>query len=151
MPWLHHMLHSLIYISSADPPLSDTALDTLLRHAEQNNKQLGITGFLCSNQGVYCQYLEGLSIAVQSLMMLIKADRRHKVNKVLNLGDLEQRQFPNWSMRRIRLADFARNQDEIDLETVLSRGFLAAVSDQALAEQVRKIIHHIALRDAAQR
>jgi hypothetical protein len=143
------MLHSLIYISSANPPLSDAALETLLHHAAQNNQQLGITGFLCSNQGVYFQYLEGSSVGMQSLMTRIKADPRHRVNKVLDLGELEQRNFPDWCMRRIRIADFAKNQAEIDLETVLNRGFLAAVSDQVLAGQVHRIIRHIVQRDAA--
>ena len=48
----------LTYISRAVGTLHEGELDLLLREARATNKELGVTGLLCSGRGYYLQALK---------------------------------------------------------------------------------------------
>jgi hypothetical protein len=74
------------------------ALSTLLQQCRDNNRKLGITGMLLYQKETIMQMLEGEKKDVLDLYDTIKKDQRHTgVHTVLE-GDIEKRNFENWSM-----------------------------------------------------
>ena len=91
-------MYYLIYVSSASFPMSSDDLLFLLEQSREKNRRLGITGMLVYKDGCFIQMLEGDKQVVSELFETIKKDRRHKdVTKVIT-GDIQQRNFENWSM-----------------------------------------------------
>lgn len=89
---------SITYISSAAQLLSESELIALLRHIRPINERLGITGMLLYRDGNIIQTIEGPNEAVQQAFDKIQKDGRHKDVFVLLKEEINQRQFPNWSM-----------------------------------------------------
>ncbi len=88
----------LTYASTATRDLSKSDLNELLAQCRKNNAELGITGMLLYKDGNFMQVLEGEESAVRSLYAKIGRDPRHKGEILLQQGNLEERQFPGWSM-----------------------------------------------------
>lgn len=91
-------MYYLIYVSSANFPMSSDDLLFLLEQSREKNRRLGITGMLVYKDGCFLQMLEGDKEVVLELFETIKKDPRHKdVIKVIT-GHIQQRNFENWSM-----------------------------------------------------
>ena len=88
----------MIYVSSSTAPLSSDDLMALLEGARKHNASQGITGMLLYKEGNFMQALEGEEGVVRPLFERIQRDPRHSGVVVLLEGELEQRQFPDWSM-----------------------------------------------------
>ena len=88
----------LIYVSSATRNLSSEELLEILRVSRRNNVENEITGMLLYKEGNFMQVLEGPKETVQQLHDKIELDARHKQMITLLSGQIEERQFPNWSM-----------------------------------------------------
>lgn len=89
---------SVIYISSAKSDFSDADLAALLKQSREKNARLDITGMLLYKNGNIIQVLEGPDDAVHQLIKTIQADdRQHGVIQLLE-RQIEQRQFPDWTM-----------------------------------------------------
>ncbi len=91
------MFH-LVYVSSAVSPFSDQELDELLAISRTNNTKCGVTGMLLYLEGNFIQALEGEKDAVMATNLRIAKDPRHRGVLVLLQGDIEKRDFPDWSM-----------------------------------------------------
>ena len=89
---------SLVYVSCATKPFSSTELVTLLQGSRNHNARHGITGVLVYKAGNFMQAIEGEDSAVNALYDKIKRDRRHKSIFALLKNQIEERQFPEWSM-----------------------------------------------------
>ena len=89
---------SLVYISSAKGEFSAADLVALLEQSRENNARLGITGMLLYKDGNFMQVLEGPDDVVRQLVKTIAADDRHHGIIQLLEWQIEQRQFPDWTM-----------------------------------------------------
>lgn len=104
-------LHFLIYISTAVEPMSQAALDALLKQAHAYNRPVGITGCLIYQDGYFMQMLEGKREAVFDLMNKVKNDPRHTDVRTIVEGKAPRRVFVDWSMA---LRDLKPGADEPD-------------------------------------
>lgn len=71
----------------------------LLYTARRRNALLGLTGCLHHEEGLFCQWLEGPLIPLQSVRRAIDADRRHTSIVHIASGPLPVREFERWQMR----------------------------------------------------
>ncbi len=86
-----------IYVSHSTAPLP-LELKEILAVSRKNNPLLGISGAMCFIDGVYLQFLEGESVAVDALYRKIETDPRHTNVKMLVHEQIDQREYPKWSM-----------------------------------------------------
>jgi Sensors of blue-light using FAD len=77
----------------------ELVLAGILSTARRNNARDGITGALICREDLFVQLLEGPSDAVTSAFSRILNDDRHVDVTTLLTGDIEDRLFPQWSMR----------------------------------------------------
>ncbi|HEA30924.1 hypothetical protein LCGC14_2889660 [marine sediment metagenome] len=72
------VLHTICYISKANPSLSEDEIQLLFEQVNQCNQVLGITGFLTYSFGRFFQVLEGNPKHILPLFEnKIKEDQRH--------------------------------------------------------------------------
>lgn len=93
-----HLL-SIVYVSTATIPFSSDELSELLNRSRRNNLLTDLTGVLLHREGRFLQVLEGPEDLIRGRMALISADPRHSDVEVLLEETIEQRRFPQWSMR----------------------------------------------------
>lgn len=91
-------MFQVIYVSSARGALRTTELLDILGKSRSNNTSLGITGLLLHRDGNFMQMLEGERTAVEALFDKISKDPRHGGVITLFRGNVETREFPDWSM-----------------------------------------------------
>ena len=73
-------------------------LENLLEVARSRNANLGVTGALIFNDGLFAQILEGDEAAVREIFMSIRNDRRHTDINVFPTQEYKHRRFEKWSM-----------------------------------------------------
>lgn len=98
------MLTRLIYISSAVGPQTTTVTTQILETARSYNKAHNLTGVLCQGKGLYVQVLEGERSVVNGLYKRIVADNRHDHTEIVHFGEIDTRQFKDWSMALVHLS-----------------------------------------------
>jgi len=91
------MIH-LIYISSATSWPDETDLLQLLNQARSRNLRQNITGMLLYSNATYLQVLEGEPKDVHQIFDAINRDSRNNGVVKLHEADIQQRDFPDWSM-----------------------------------------------------
>ena len=92
------MVLSLTYLSSATQKPDADELERLLRSVRVKNEALGITGLLLYADGNYVQTLEGPGDVVDAAFGRIVADPRHRGVFVAWREEIEEREYPDWSM-----------------------------------------------------
>ncbi|MES2460702.1 MAG: BLUF domain-containing protein [Armatimonadota bacterium] len=97
----------VMYTSSASHLMSSDELMRLLHQSRENNRRQEVTGMLLYSDGNFVQVLEGLAEVVDPLLKKIERDPRHKGVLEMLRGDLEERQFPEWSMGFRNLTDLS--------------------------------------------
>jgi hypothetical protein len=115
-----------LYVSrlSANYPL--TEIVRAISSSRRNNSRNNITGVLYFDGELFCQYLEGESPAVQSLLTKILADDRHHDIRTLVDRNVSSRLFRSWHL------GFAYNDT-----TGILRALSELSGDAALAELMR--------------
>ena len=98
------MLTRMIYISRAVGPQTTTVTTQILETARSYNKAHNLTGVLCQGKGLYVQVLEGERSVVNGLYKRIVADNRHDHTEIVHFGEIESRQFKEWSMALVHLS-----------------------------------------------
>lgn len=88
-----------LYRSDAAPGLTDAGMRDILAVARQRNQQLGLTGCLHHEDGMFFQWLEGPSTSLVQVLDAIRADGRHGRIDMLDQGPLAHRRFQGWRMR----------------------------------------------------
>ena len=78
--------------------MSDNDLKMLLSCSQENNGSNGITGMLLYIDKKFIQVIEGQKEEVIKLFDKISIDPRHKKVSIILEGDLEKRNFKEWSM-----------------------------------------------------
>ncbi len=88
--------------------MSNKDLKTLLELSYRNNLEHKITGLLLYAGNHFMQTIEGPTSEILTLFDNIQADNRNKDVTVLNDRDIEEREFPGWSMgfRSVPANDF---------------------------------------------
>jgi hypothetical protein len=88
----------IAYVSAAVRRFSKSELVELLEQSRQKNTRLGLTGMLLYKDGDFMQVLEGDEPVVREAMATIERDPRHTHFMPLIHGNIEERQFSEWSM-----------------------------------------------------
>jgi hypothetical protein len=94
----------MIYISRSVGPQTTTVTTQILETARRYNKAHNLTGVLCQGRGLYVQVLEGERSVVNGLYRRIVADNRHDHTEIVHFGEIESRQFKEWSMALVHLS-----------------------------------------------
>src|SRR5450830_1097105 len=98
-------LIQIIYISRSIFPSSDAfgGLDPnvarILAKSRTNNRKKGLVGVLYFGDGCFFQCLEGEQEVVEKLYQTLLEDPRHKDLKLLSRKEINERSFPDWSMK----------------------------------------------------
>jgi hypothetical protein len=88
----------MLYISTAVKPMNYDDFSALLRQCRDSNNKRGITGMLLYQNGTFMQILEGEKQVVLDLYDEILKDDRHTGVHTVLTGDIEARNFEDWSM-----------------------------------------------------
>ncbi len=95
-------LHRIIYVSRSllrgDEDQVAVELRRILAVSRRNNASEGVTGALLLGQGSFAQVLEGPMVAVERAFERIQDDPRHADLVVVEVGAVDARAFPDWSM-----------------------------------------------------
>ena len=94
----------MIYISRSVGPQTTTVTAQILETARRYNKAHNLTGVLCQGRGLYVQVLEGERSVINGLYRRIVADNRHDHTEIVHFGEIESRQFKEWSMALVHLS-----------------------------------------------
>ena len=94
--YFYLMFYYLIYLSDSSNLTKQDAIQDILDHVADWNKELDISGFLVYRDGNFLQLLEGNKNEVLTLFNKIKRDPRHKnVTKILE-DESENRIFSDY-------------------------------------------------------
>lgn len=138
-----HDLYALAYISIALEEFDMPKLIALANHANQKNKRLDISGYLCFKHNMFFQYLEGSKTDVVGLMDEIEMDSRHQVINQIDFGHLTERKFLGWSMRYLDDEQLC----DVNLEDMLKWIFTSMKTEDSsvdlLKDKVQSMIEQI--------
>ena len=94
----------LTYISKMSRSLSQEEIEEIGNISNQNNKLENITGVLLCLGGLFFQIMEGDETKVDQLYKKIKKDDRHiEILCLKTEENVQERLFPDWSMKAINL------------------------------------------------
>jgi hypothetical protein len=97
-------LKSLTYTSLARLDLQASDLEAIHRTAREVNALEGITGLLIFNGTHFLQIVEGAPNAIDDLVERLRRDPRHHGFEIRDQREIEQRNFPDWSMEMVRVS-----------------------------------------------
>ena len=112
----------------------DLSLTGILLKARQNNARNGITGALICREDLFLQMLEGRRDVVTSTFARILRDERHVDVVNLLCTDIDNRLFPEWSMRHDPARSWMWTPNEV------AEGAIGRASDQ----EIRGIFERLA-------
>lgn len=92
------VLVRLTYVSRSTSALSSAGLAAILEQARANNLPRGITGTLCFNSDLFLQSIEGSRPVINRLYNKLLVDPRHSSVQLLELVEISERQWADWSM-----------------------------------------------------
>lgn len=92
-------------MSNQSQVLTNKDIENMLFQIREKNKRLAITGILLLIQGKFVQYIEGQATEIDKVYESIKKDSRHNELVLLDCGELESRQFKDWSMAYKKVGD----------------------------------------------
>lgn len=104
------VLHSVLYVSTAQVLFTPPRLEELLTVSRANNARQQITGLLLYRDGAFMQFLEGPMGEVERLYRKIKTDDRHFAIVTISEGAIPHRLFPDLPMGFHNLRDQAVRQ-----------------------------------------
>lgn len=98
-------LVQIAYASSATIPFTNQELIDLLNKSRAKNYEQDITGMLLYKDGNFLQILEGESETIKVTLRRIEEDPRHKGFLTIFKRNIDEREFPDWSMAFRNLQD----------------------------------------------
>ena len=102
-------LHKILYCSKncieGAPLIRDEEVTQILKKSRVNNQALNVTGALLYSSNLFAQVLEGPRKAIETIFERIQRDDRHSDVVVLESSPSVQRDFPDWSMARVRTVE----------------------------------------------
>jgi len=121
------MLVRLLYVSKEIAYQPSNFANLNVDKFRIKNKSCGISGVLCSGEGVFLQVLEGERSAVSKLFAIICRDNRHTDIELLHYEEIKECFFYAWSMDYIPIStlyEMIKIQNP-DFDPYLSSGKLA--------------------------
>ncbi len=99
--------------------MSYGALVEIMDFAQTRNVERGITGILCYGSGQFLQALEGERGAVNALYHRIATDGRHLDCQLVDVSEIAERAFPEWTMKVVNWedGDSARRRALLEADT----------------------------------
>ncbi|AGX88020.1 EAL domain-containing protein [Candidatus Symbiobacter mobilis] len=91
-------IFTAMYVSEAVDAMDRHTIESLVQQSRKFNSTHGITGYLLYEKGYFLQLLEGRKEIVDSLLLKISQDGRHKNMKTILKGLTKSRLFHEWSM-----------------------------------------------------
>jgi hypothetical protein len=91
-------MYYLVYISYTVGHIEEKDLEKILDQSKTNNQKLGLTGLLLFIEDKFIQVLEGEKQVVKDLYEVIQKDKRHRNVSTLIEGNIDKRNYPDWSM-----------------------------------------------------
>jgi hypothetical protein len=88
----------LTYASRSRETMTAERLTEILEQAQRNNLARGITGILCFNHDVFVQSIEGSRSTINRLYNALLADPRHYNLQAMEMCEITERQWAEWSM-----------------------------------------------------
>ncbi|MEF8833508.1 MAG: BLUF domain-containing protein [Halofilum sp. (in: g-proteobacteria)] len=114
----------------------DPEIGRILQACKTNNPKREIGGVLHYGHGYFLQVLEGPENEVKALYEKIGRDPRHQDVRTLDERRVEERRFPDWSMKYVPM--------ESDIERVLKRNRMSEFDpyrfDLDMIEQVIEVL-----------
>lgn len=98
----------LLYLSKATGGLGASGIESLLLSAQRHNIQVGISGMLAFNGEYFLQVLEGGRTEVNRLYHRIATDPRHQELLLLQMDQISERLFADWSMAYVPSSKLSR-------------------------------------------
>jgi len=126
-------LKQLIYASHPFG-FDDLALVGILAAARPNNERDGITGALICREDLYLQLLEGPPEATEAAFARIERDDRHTAIQLLVDEEVDDRLFPEWSMKHDPARSWMWTPQEVRENAVTA----------ASKEEIREVFRRIA-------
>ena len=120
-------MEQLVYISRAADHIDSGEVFQIVRDSAQRNPERGLTGFLVFVRGLFIQYVEGESDALDGLLDALARDDRHSDLHVIDRRPIASRRFPAWRMERVSMAE----RRDTALEQMLRS---AGMSDRAIID-----------------
>ncbi|WP_165354532.1 BLUF domain-containing protein [Tropicimonas sp. IMCC6043] len=87
---------SLIFISEALVPTSSVEMARIYLASRRRNRRLGVTSHLHHEDGIFLHYFEGPPGAIETLLLSIRCDWRHRNMRVLHRGPPKERLLTEW-------------------------------------------------------
>ena len=110
-------LRSLTYVSLAKPDVTPDDIRAIHRIARTLNALDGITGLLLYDGVNFMQVVEGSESAIADLLRRLAADQRHSDLEIVDDRLIDQRSFPEWAMKLMRIgADYPEAQQDLAVE-----------------------------------
>ncbi len=100
-------LIKLKYISQDAIGIDFWALTSIINNSITSNKLNSITGILYFDKGYFGQILEGTISKVDETWSRIKNDSRNSNIELLDITEIEERHFQNWSMKLFDAQEFS--------------------------------------------
>ena len=116
----------LIYISKANPNLTDVGVQRIVNMAHLRNQMAQITGLLIKDGDYFLQFLEGPSHELASTFARISQDRRHENCQLLLKEPITQRAF---NKMRMVYADREPLMPEASMDLLNLKTISAAASE----------------------
>ncbi|WP_310555627.1 BLUF domain-containing protein [Flavobacterium sp.] len=131
-------MYRIIYLSSATKLLTDDELHTLLTHSKSNNVKYNITGLLLYIDGDFLQVIEGEKQTVLNLFELIKMDTRNRSIICVFNEEVNERQFPDWSMGFSQLS--YNDLQKIDAFEGITKKSLSNITDKVAVSFINTFV-----------
>lgn len=109
-------------------------LASILANARLSNARNDITGALICRSDIYLQLLEGPVQKVEATFEKICEDDRHTEVRVLVRAPIEDRLFPDWTMRHDPARSWLWTRDEIH----------KGIMERASAREIRAVFFNLA-------
>lgn len=113
-------------MSSQSRIMSRKSIEDFLFEVREKNKQLAITGILLLIQGKFVQYIEGPADEIDKVYKSISKDKRHTEMILLDSGNLDERQFKDWTMAYKEVENkqikAIVGKENLDLEAIFLKG-----------------------------
>jgi hypothetical protein len=109
--------------------MSDADLHQMLSEARLRNARLDLTGMLLYGDGCFLQVLEGQKPDVDAVYASICQDARNTGQFLIDESEIDERNFPSWSMGFHRMSPDPTEVDEACFDTLVDG---TRIEDRAL-------------------
>lgn len=137
---MNEKLHQIIYISTAQPVLTEGVLLELLSKSQTRNAAREITGLLLHSDGNIIQIIEGPEYATQKLYQKIALDDRHRGVTLISSKTIKKRDFPQFKMGFKRATSQSLQEQIPYFSSIVEGEGLSSEELQGLSKLVRTFL-----------